>query len=95
MHMSHHCSGPHLDVMIADDFNCHDQLWGGHEVAPRRQGNEDPIADFMSRWSLQSPLPYGAGTWHDRRHASTIALILASQGLARSTTRSTDLTILK
>jgi hypothetical protein len=40
-------SGPRLDLIIAGDFNRHDQLWGGDEVLPQRQGEGDPIIDFM------------------------------------------------
>jgi hypothetical protein len=41
--------GPRLDVVVASDFNRYDQLWGGDEVSPRRQGEADPIIDFMNR----------------------------------------------
>jgi hypothetical protein len=30
--------GPRLDVVVAGDFNRHDQLWGGDGVLPTRQG---------------------------------------------------------
>jgi hypothetical protein len=42
-------SGPRLDVVVASDFNRYDQLWGGDEVSSRRQGEADPIIDFMNR----------------------------------------------
>lgn len=45
-------SGPRLDVVVAGDFNRHDQLWGGDEVLPTRQGEADPIIDFMNRWMM-------------------------------------------
>lgn len=54
--------GPRLDLVIASDFNRHDQLWGGDEVLPQRQGEADPIIDFMGEWSLESLLPRGTKT---------------------------------
>jgi endonuclease/exonuclease/phosphatase family metal-dependent hydrolase len=74
--------GPRLDVVVAGDFNRHDQLWGGDEVSPRRQGEADPIIDFMNRWRLESLLPRGTKTWQSATHATTIDLMLASQELA-------------
>jgi hypothetical protein len=76
--------GPHLGVVLASDSNRHDQLWGGDEVLPRRQGEADPIIDLMNRWSLESLLPRGNKTWQDKRYATTIDLMLASQELASS-----------
>jgi hypothetical protein len=40
--------GPCLDIVVAGDFNRHDQLWGRDEVLPSRQGEADPIIDFMN-----------------------------------------------
>lgn len=37
-----HHGGPRLDIVVAGDFNRHDQLWGGDEVLPSRQGEADP-----------------------------------------------------
>jgi hypothetical protein len=74
--------GPRLDVVVAGDFNRHDQLWGGDEVSSRRQGEADPIIDFMNRWRLESLLPRGTKTWQNATHATTIDLMLASQELA-------------
>lgn len=72
IHDSQHRGGPRLDIIIAGDFNRHDQLWGGDGVLPSRQGETDPIIDFMSEWGLESLLPRGTETWQNRRHASTI-----------------------
>jgi hypothetical protein len=74
--------GPRLDVVVAGDFNRHDQLWGGDEVSSRRQGEADPIIDFMNRWRLESLMPRGTKTWQNATHATTIDLMLASQELA-------------
>jgi hypothetical protein len=41
--------GPRLDIVVAGDFNRNDQLWGGDEVLPSRQGEADPIIDFMNK----------------------------------------------
>ncbi|KAI7705111.1 hypothetical protein KC353_g13078 [Hortaea werneckii] len=74
--------GPRIDLVIAGDFNRHDQLWGGDEVLASRQGEADPIIDFMNRWSLESLLPRGTKTWQNASRATTIDLMLASQELA-------------
>ena len=79
-----HRGGPRLDLVIAGDFNRHDQLWGGDEVLSQRQGEADPIIDFMGEWSLESLLPRGTKTWQDSRYATTIDLMLVSQELAAS-----------
>jgi hypothetical protein len=76
------CGGPRLDVVVAGDFNRHDQLWRGDEVSPRRHGEADPIIDFMNRWRLESLLPRGTKTWQSATYATTIDLMLASQELA-------------
>jgi hypothetical protein len=60
--------GPRLDVVVAGDFNRHDQLWGGDGVLPTRQGEADPIIDFMNRWKLESLLPRGTKTWQNAMH---------------------------
>jgi len=57
------CGGPRLDIVVAGDFNCHNQLWGGDGVSPTRQGEADLIIDFMNRWKLESLLPCGTKTW--------------------------------
>jgi hypothetical protein len=79
--------GPRLDVVVAGDFNRHDQLWGGDEVLPSRQGEADPIIDFMNRWGLESILPCGTKTWQNATRATTIDLMLASQELASNVLR--------
>jgi len=84
IHTAQRRSGPRLDVVVAGDFNRHDQLRGGDEVRPQRQGEADPIIDFMNKWSLESLLPRGTKTWQDRRYATMIDLMLASQELASS-----------
>lgn len=35
--------GTRVDVILAGDFNRHDQLWGGDDVSQNRQGEADPI----------------------------------------------------
>jgi hypothetical protein len=49
IHTAQRRSGPRLDVVVASDFNRHDQLWGGDEVRPQRQGEADPIIDFINK----------------------------------------------
>lgn len=84
IHSAQRRSGPRLDLVIAGDFNRHDQLWGGDEVLPHRQGGADPIIDLMGEWGLESLLPRGTKTRHDSRYATTIDLMLASHELTSS-----------
>lgn len=74
--------GTRTDVIVAGDFNRHDQLWGGDNISPARQGEADPIIDFMADHSLQSLLPRGTKTWQNGDFETTIDLMLASDGLA-------------
>ena len=72
-----------LDILVAGDFNRHDQLWGGQDVLlGNRQGEADPIVDFISDFSLHSLLPRGIKTWSRDGQESTIDLIFASNELA-------------
>jgi hypothetical protein len=53
-----HCQiSTRLDILIAGDFNRHDQLWGGEDVLMQRQGEANPIIDFIGDFSLYSLLP--------------------------------------
>jgi exonuclease III len=83
-----------VDVLIAGDFNRHDQLWGGDDVSLVRQGEADQIVDLMGEFSLRSLLPRGTKTWQNSNYESTIDLVLASEGLAetmmRCSTHGTD-----
>lgn len=76
--------GTRVDVILAGDFNRHDQLWGGDEVSQNRQGEADAIVDLMSEYALHSLLPRGTKTWQSCDRESTIDLILASEELATS-----------
>jgi len=69
-------------VILAGDFNRHDQLWGGDDVSAERQGEADPIIDLMGDYSLCSLLPRGTKTRKRGRSETTIDLILASEELA-------------
>ena len=55
--------GTRTDVILAGDFNRHDQLWGGDDVSPIRQGEGDLIINLMDEHSLCSLLPRGTKTW--------------------------------
>jgi endonuclease/exonuclease/phosphatase (EEP) superfamily protein YafD len=45
---------PELEVFIAGDFNRHDTIWGGNEVATKqRQGEGSRILDFIEENNLQ------------------------------------------
>ena len=84
-------SGTTVDVVFAGDFNRHDQLWGGDDVALERQGEADPIIDLMNDLALGSLLPRGTKTWrgggHGGMHETTIDLVLASEALSNALIR--------
>jgi hypothetical protein len=84
IHIAQRRGGPRLDIVVASDFDHHDQLSGGDGVRRQRQGEADPIIDFINKWSLESLLPRGTTTWQNRMYATTIGLMLASQKLASS-----------
>jgi ribonuclease HI len=74
--------GTVVDVVLAGDFNQHDQLWGGEDVTVERQGEADPIIDLMTEFSLSSLLPRGTKTWQGGDYETTIDLVLVSKELA-------------
>lgn len=71
-----------LEIVLAGDFNQHDTLWGGDNVT--RQGEAESLVQYIADHSLSSLLPRGTTTWQNGRHASTIDLVLASAGLAKT-----------
>ena len=80
--------GDNIDTLIVGDFNRHDQLWGGNQVATRnRQGEAEPIVLLMADWGLTSLLPRGIFTREEGPHRSTIDTVLASTDLSRRVTR--------
>jgi endonuclease/exonuclease/phosphatase family metal-dependent hydrolase len=81
--------GSRVDVVLAGDFNRHDQLWGGDEVSRERQGEADPIIDLMSEHALRSLLLRGTKTWQLGNQESTIDLVMASEELATSVVKCT------
>jgi hypothetical protein len=81
--------GTRTDVVLAGDFNRHDQLWGGDDVSMARQGEADPIIDLMGDHSLCSLLPRGTKTWQNGNCETTIDLILASEELASTVVKCT------
>ncbi len=80
-----HDAGVVVDVVFAGDFNRHDQLWGGDDVALKRQGEADPIIGLMDEFALSSLLPRGTKTWHGGDYETTLDLVLASEELTTST----------
>jgi len=73
------------ELIIAGDFNRHDQLWGGDEVdSSVRQGEAAAIIEMMMDLDLQSLLPRGTKTYEGRAGESTIDLILATAELVAS-----------
>ena len=79
--------GTTVDIVVAGDFNCHDQLWGGDDVSSVRQGEADPIIDLMNELTLSTLLPRGTITWQAGGYGSTIDLVLASEELAEAVIR--------
>ncbi|EXL66365.1 hypothetical protein FOPG_17453 [Fusarium oxysporum f. sp. conglutinans race 2 54008] len=57
-----------VDMVIAGDFNRHDQLWGGEDVSLERQGEADQIIGLMSEYALSSLLQRGTKTWQGEEH---------------------------
>ena len=80
-------AGTVVDVVLAGDFNQHDQLWGGEDVTMARQGEADPIIDLMTEHALSSLLPRGTKTWQCGEYETTIDLVLASKELADTVLR--------
>ncbi|GIZ38771.1 hypothetical protein CKM354_000217300 [Cercospora kikuchii] len=76
-----------MDILLTGDFNQHDQLWGGDDISPARQGEADGLVDFMNDSALRSLLPRGTKTWQNGKHESTIDLVLASEELAAALVR--------
>ncbi|KAG9995066.1 hypothetical protein KCU78_g18123, partial [Aureobasidium melanogenum] len=75
-------SNPELEVFIAGDFNRHDTIWGGNEVAlETRQGEGSRILDFLEENNLQLLTQRGVPTWERNGSASTIDLTMASERL--------------
>lgn len=77
-----------VEVVVAGDFNRHDQLWGGDGVgASPQQGEAAEILSLIQDFDLQSLLPRGTITYESTRSESTIDLILTSATLADSRIR--------
>ncbi|OAQ61336.1 reverse transcriptase [Purpureocillium lilacinum] len=75
-------TGRRTDVVLMGDFNRHNLLWTGDNVATGRQGEAEPIVDLMSEYGLCSLLPRGTRTWRRQDQESTIDLVLATSELA-------------
>jgi endonuclease/exonuclease/phosphatase family metal-dependent hydrolase len=75
---------PHIEVVVAGDFNRHNLLWGGSHIdSTASQEESAPIIDFIAELSLQSLLPAGVITFvSDAGRSSTIDLMLTTPGLA-------------
>ncbi|CAD0055227.1 unnamed protein product [Aureobasidium pullulans] len=71
-----------LEVFIAGDFNRHDTIWGGNEVAlGMRQGEGSRILDFIEENNLQLLTQRGVPTWERNGSTSTIDLTMVSERL--------------
>lgn len=78
-------AGTVVDLVIAGDFNQHDQLWGEEDVALERQGKADSIINLMTELALNSLLLRGTKTWHSGDYKTIIDLVLASEELTDTT----------
>ena len=67
---------PKAQLVVAGDFNRHDTLWGGTRVHTNRQGEAEPILQFLMEHQLCSVLPQGTTTYQGSGHESTIDLML-------------------
>ena len=77
--------GEQLELVIAGDFNCHDERWGGDEVAlSARHGEAGPILEMMEDLELDTLLPRGTITWENATNQSTLDLMLTSYSLVES-----------
>ncbi len=75
--------GTGRELIIAGDFNRHDQLWGGDVVgASPRQGEAQEVLDLIDDLDLHLLLPRGTITYNGPNGNSTIDLIFASRALA-------------
>jgi exonuclease III len=74
---------PHVEAIVAGDFNRHNPLWGGDRInSTASQEESEPILEFMAKWSLQCLLPVGTTTFvSDAGRTSTIDLILTTPEL--------------
>ena len=71
------------ELIVAGDFNRHDQLWGGDQVgASPRQGEAQRILDLMDDLDLHLLLPRGTVTYESSLGKSTIDLIFTDGALA-------------
>jgi hypothetical protein len=77
-----HNNNPELEVFIAGDFNRHDTVWGGNDVAVEpRQGEGSRILDFIEENNLQLLTQRRVATWERNGSASTIDLTMVSERL--------------
>jgi ribonuclease HI/exonuclease III len=77
------CHKPEAQIIIAGDFNRHNELWGGPTVNPSRQHEAEPILDMIGELQLWSALPQGTPTFRNwgSNHYTTIDLMLISSSL--------------
>ncbi|MGH2507601.1 MAG: endonuclease/exonuclease/phosphatase family protein, partial [Ktedonobacteraceae bacterium] len=75
---------PNLYLIVAGDFNRHDRLWGGSQANIIREGEAEPILNFIVRNQLHSTLPKGTITYENEgsNQRSTIDLMFVSKALA-------------
>lgn len=77
--------GEEVELVIAGDFNCHDERWGRDEVAlSSRQGEVQPILEMMEDLDLDTLLPRGTITWENATNQSTLDLMLTSHSLTET-----------
>src|SRR5438876_9078891 len=71
-----------IELIIAGNFNRHNQLWeGDHIGSSPRQSEAAELINFMRDVDLQSLLPRGTITYESIRGNSTIDLIFTTERL--------------
>ncbi len=77
--------GEELESVIAADFNCHDERWGGDEIAlSTRHGEAGSILEMIEDLELDTLLPRRTITWENATNQSTLDLMLTSHSLAET-----------
>lgn len=82
--------GKKAELLVGEDFNRHDQFWGGNKIARTpRQGEGARVIDFMLENNLQLLFSRGTPTYESYNgvNSSTIDLSLASQHLTNLLTK--------
>lgn len=74
---------PEASLLIAGDFNRHDEVWRGRIPVHGRRGEADLLLQFITEQELWNALPQGTPTYHNLGETTmtTIDLVLLSTKL--------------